>query len=120
MVTLPDGLNPRVSAVPPTITIGDGGPVPVAAKVPPLPSAAPAPVPVPASRPAATKSAPPANSPGPSPRSAGSSGRTHTVQARETLYKISRQYGVRPEDLARANGITNPSNVPVGTVLRIP
>lgn len=49
-----------------------------------------------------------------------SGGLTHTVKPKESLYRISKQYNVKLEDLAKANGIQNPSNVPVGTVLKIP
>lgn len=48
------------------------------------------------------------------------SGRTHTVKPKETLYGISRQYGVKMEDLQRANGLTAASSLRVGTVLKIP
>lgn len=48
------------------------------------------------------------------------SGRTHTVRSKETLFAISKQYGVTVQDLMAANGIRNPSAVPVGTVLKIP
>lgn len=48
------------------------------------------------------------------------SGRTHTVKAKETLYGISRQYGVKMEDLQRANGLTATSGLKVGAVLKIP
>lgn len=54
------------------------------------------------------------------PRTTIPSGRTHTVRPKETLYAISKQYNVKLEDLVSANGISNPSNVPVGTVLKIP
>ncbi len=121
MVTLPDGLNPRVNTPPPTITIGDGSAAPTPTPAAPAVVAAAQPGPAMAvPRPAATKANASAASASPANRPAAGGGRTHTVQAKETLYKISRQYGVRLEDLTRANGITNPSNVPVGTVLRIP
>lgn len=48
------------------------------------------------------------------------SGRTHTVKAKETLYGISRQYGVKMEDLQRANGLTASSSLKIGAVLKIP
>lgn len=54
------------------------------------------------------------------PRANVPSGRTHAVKPKETLYAISKQYNVKLEDLVSANGISNPSNVPVGTVLKIP
>lgn len=64
-------------------------------------------------RPGATQVQPPATAARPS-------GRTHTVKAKETLYGISRQYGVKMEDLQRANGLTASSSLKVGAVLKIP
>ncbi len=49
-----------------------------------------------------------------------SGGRTHTVKPKESIFGISKQYGVKMEDLAAANGIRDMSKVPVGTVLKIP
>ncbi len=46
--------------------------------------------------------------------------RTHVVQPGETLYRIALRYGVTVEQLAAANGITNPSRIYVGQVLIIP
>ncbi|MEJ2151249.1 MAG: LysM peptidoglycan-binding domain-containing protein [Chloroflexota bacterium] len=45
---------------------------------------------------------------------------THTVQAGENLYRIALRYGLTYQELASANGITNPDSVAVGTVLTIP
>lgn len=47
-------------------------------------------------------------------------GQTHTVRPQETMYAISKRFGVTVNELARYNGISNPASVPVGTVLRIP
>ncbi|RWZ54429.1 LysM peptidoglycan-binding domain-containing protein [Halobacillus fulvus] len=49
-----------------------------------------------------------------------SSGTTYTVKAGDTLYRIATRYGVRVDDLAEANGVTNPSLIRVGQVLTIP
>jgi LysM repeat protein len=54
------------------------------------------------------------------PETAAPTAVTHQVQAGETLYAISRQYNLTIEDLIRANNITTPNNIPVGTVLVIP
>lgn len=54
------------------------------------------------------------------PTAARPSGRTHTVKAKETLYGISRQHGVKMEDLMKANGLTSSSSLKVGAVLKIP
>ncbi|NDJ52711.1 MAG: LysM peptidoglycan-binding domain-containing protein, partial [Chloroflexi bacterium] len=48
------------------------------------------------------------------------SGGTHTVQPGETLFRIAQQYGVTVDELAFANGITNPDLVFAGQVLTIP
>lgn len=44
----------------------------------------------------------------------------HTLQKGETLYSVSRKYGVPYEALASANGITDPTKLKVGTKLIIP
>lgn len=45
---------------------------------------------------------------------------THTVAAGENLFRIALRYGLSTEQLAAANGITNPASIVVGQVLRIP
>ncbi|HEX3049942.1 MAG TPA: LysM peptidoglycan-binding domain-containing protein [Aggregatilineaceae bacterium] len=45
---------------------------------------------------------------------------THTVQSGETIYSIARQYGVDPDAIIAANGITNPSLIYPGQTLIIP
>lgn len=61
------------------------------------------------------------------PTSGGSSGGStggcrirHTVQAGEWVYKIARNYGVSPESIVAANGLSNPSLITPGMVLCIP
>ena len=44
---------------------------------------------------------------------------TYTVKAGDTLYGISNQFGVSVTELAELNGIKG-SNLPIGTVLKIP
>lgn len=51
---------------------------------------------------------------------AATSGKTHTVKPGEGLWRIAKQYGVSPEAVARANGITDPTKIKEGTVLKIP
>lgn len=46
--------------------------------------------------------------------------RTYTVQAGETLSEIAARLGVSLEDLAAANGITNPALIRAGQVLVVP
>lgn len=48
------------------------------------------------------------------------SGKTYTVKAGDTLYSISRKYGVTVKALASANKITNYSLIRIGQVLVIP
>ncbi|MCB8982869.1 MAG: LysM peptidoglycan-binding domain-containing protein [Ardenticatenaceae bacterium] len=44
----------------------------------------------------------------------------HVVQAGENLFRIALSYGMTTEELAAYNGITNPSLIYVGQVIRIP
>lgn len=46
--------------------------------------------------------------------------RTHTVQPKETIYGISKQYNVSQEDLKRANPFLNERGLQIGDVLVIP
>ncbi len=45
---------------------------------------------------------------------------THVVKKGETLWKIARQYKVNPNDLAKVNGIDDPTQLKIGTSLNIP
>jgi LysM repeat protein len=45
---------------------------------------------------------------------------THTVQTGENLYRIALRYGLTYQELASANGITNPDAIALGAVLTIP
>jgi LysM repeat protein len=47
-------------------------------------------------------------------------GRTHVVGRGETIYSISRQYGVTADELMRANGISDPSALQAGRRINIP
>ena len=51
---------------------------------------------------------------------ASDSGRTHTVAAGDTLYNIGVRYGVNPREIAALNGITDPTAMSLGLVLKIP
>jgi putative chitinase len=44
----------------------------------------------------------------------------HVVVRGDTLYAISRRYGVSVQDLVKANGIVNPSLIYVGQRITIP
>jgi LysM repeat protein len=59
----------------------------------------------------------PAPAPSPDPTS---SGQTYTVRRGDTLSAIALRYGVSMWALAQANGISNPSLIYVGQVLKIP
>ncbi len=48
------------------------------------------------------------------------SGNTHTVKAGDTAYAIGRKYGVSADTLLKTNGVSDPSALRIGTVLRIP
>ena len=48
------------------------------------------------------------------------SGSTYTVQPGDNLYRIALKYNLSWQQLAQANGITNPDNIVVGQVLNIP
>ena len=75
-------------------------------------SARPAP-----SRPSTAVAAAPVNVP---PAVASRYDGTHTIRSGESLYAISRSYGVTVADLQRVNGITDPRTVKAGTVLKVP
>jgi LysM repeat protein len=58
-------------------------------------------------------------------RSSGKAGATagpgeHVVSSGETLSTIARQHGTSTQRLMEANGITNPNQVRIGQVLKIP
>src|SRR5512139_478006 len=44
----------------------------------------------------------------------------HQVRPGETLYRISKAYGVSVEDIAAANSIADPTRIEVGQRVRIP
>lgn len=74
---------------------------------------------------AATAEAAPTDTPTATPESAATGNAPaeaveHVVVAGETLTAIARRYGVDVAELARANGLANPSLIRVGQVLRIP
>lgn len=56
------------------------------------------------------------------PAKAKGKGRTHTVQAGETLYAIARKNGISPAALMQANGLTpqTAGKLSIGTILTIP
>lgn len=46
--------------------------------------------------------------------------KTHTVQPKETVYGISRQYGIKQDDLKKANPFLSQRDLQIGDVLVIP
>ena len=76
----------------------------------PTPEPAPAPEPVPA----------------PEPESKGATDgaakkfKEHRIQPGDSLSRIAKEYKVSTQDLARANGITNPNRIREGQVIKIP
>src|SRR5207244_5955983 len=50
----------------------------------------------------------------------GTAGLRHRVERGETLYRIGKAYGVPYQELARANGIEDPSKIDVGQTIVIP
>ncbi len=96
-------------------------PAPVAPLVP-VESAPPAPAPEPA------KAAPPKpapqvtqSKPEPKPAAPAASGaRAHTMSKGDTLYSLSRKYGISISAIQKANNITNPNAIREGTKLVIP
>jgi murein DD-endopeptidase MepM/ murein hydrolase activator NlpD len=55
----------------------------------------------------------------PPPSHSGFDG-SYTMRTGDSIYGISRTYGVPVTELQRANGITDPRSVRIGTVLRVP
>jgi LysM repeat protein len=54
------------------------------------------------------------------PGGSGTCPATYTVQSGDNLYRIALRFGLTYQELAAANGITNPDALPAGTVLKIP
>jgi len=70
--------------------------------------------------PAAVASAKPAPAAAPVVKRAVEVGSSYTVGKGDTLWKIAQKFNVKPQQLAEANGITDPSKLKVGMVLRLP
>jgi murein DD-endopeptidase MepM/ murein hydrolase activator NlpD len=54
------------------------------------------------------------------PAELGAEERVHTVQKGETVYSISRAYGIDRDELMRLNGVSDPTKLQTGQRLRIP
>jgi len=97
----------------------------------PVPPASTPPVAAPATPPAAKPEAPktvaqvptpprPTPAPPKATPAASSSVRSHTMSKGDTLYSLSRKYGVNVNAIQKANNITNPNAIREGTKLTIP
>jgi murein DD-endopeptidase MepM/ murein hydrolase activator NlpD len=58
--------------------------------------------------------------PQPTPAAPAAHGVHHTVSPGQTLWRIATTYGLEVEEVARANGIADPTRIEVGQVLLIP
>lgn len=101
--------------VPPLVAVEQTPPPPA----PPVVQEAP---PAPVVKPAPPKPAPaPVVKAKPEPKpAAASSSRTHTMAKGDTLYSLSRKYGVSVSAIQKANNITNPNAIREGAKLVIP
>ncbi len=88
--------------------------LPTAVPLAQVPTLAPA---SPAANDPAAAAAPSADEPGSQP---ANQPRLHTVQTGETMFRIATNYGLSVDELAAANGITDPSLLYAGQVLTIP
>jgi murein DD-endopeptidase MepM/ murein hydrolase activator NlpD len=52
--------------------------------------------------------------------SAAAGTREYVLKPGETLWRVAHRYGVSTERLARENGITDPTHIRAGTILRVP
>jgi len=84
------------------------------------PAPTPTPVPTAAPTPSPTPSPTPAPTPTEEPSSPSGGQRTHVVQYGEWLGTIAARYGTTASAIAALNGLTNPSLIYVGQVLKIP
>lgn len=86
----------------------------ISPRQPALARAAPTPTAGPVSRTPVPQSAPVATPP------SGDWTGSHTIAQGESLYAIARRYAVKAADLQAANGITDPTKLRPGTVLKVP
>ncbi|WP_197076764.1 LysM peptidoglycan-binding domain-containing protein [Hymenobacter terrenus] len=109
--------KPEPVAAPPAVA-SKPIPAPELVSAPPARSVTPAmpsPAPVVAAKPATASPKPvTASAPG------GAAGTTHRVEPHETVYSISRLYGIPPATLMEVNRLTPPANLAVGQVLILP
>jgi LysM repeat protein len=90
------------------------------AAVSPTPTASPLPTPTVAPTPSPTPRATPSARPRPTPSPVAGSGKTYTVKAGDTLSSIAARFGTTVKILSKLNGITDPSLIKPGQVLKLP
>jgi LysM repeat protein len=74
----------------------------------------------PAPAPKVKKATPPAVAATPAkPKPAATGSRTHVVGKGDTVYNVAKRYGLSPGEVLRANGISDPSRLQMGQVLKI-
>jgi LysM repeat protein len=72
------------------------------------------------STPVATEQAPAETAPTPEPSTPAPTGETYTVASGDTLASIGAKLGVEWQKIAEANGLTEPYDLQIGQVLKIP
>ena len=65
------------------------------------------------------KVAPPAPAAPTKAKPAATGSRTHVVGKGDTVYNVARRYGLSPNEILRSNGISDPSRLQMGQVLKI-
>jgi LysM repeat protein len=50
----------------------------------------------------------------------GSNAKSHTVKSGESVWRIAKQYNLTEKDLMSLNGISDPSKLKAGQVLKLP
>ncbi|MCJ7738257.1 MAG: LysM peptidoglycan-binding domain-containing protein [Anaerolineae bacterium] len=102
-----------------SLVVVGSGPAPTATPVPqPTATAVPQPTATPVAGATPVPTSPPA--PAPTVPPSPSEGTLYTVVSGDTLYGISRRYGVTLQAIVTANGIVNPNLIRVGQQLTIP
>lgn len=61
----------------------------------------------------------PAPAPAPAKPKTATGSRTHVIQKGDTVYNVAKRYGLSSGEVMRANGISDPSRVQMGQVLKI-
>ena len=65
------------------------------------------------------KPQPPAVAPVPAKPKPTTGSRTHVIQKGDTVYNVAKRYGLSPAEIMRANGLSDPSRIQMGQVLKI-